>query len=161
MPEEQPDAWTSILQTLERFIVPDWSDWIGLLPLLLVLTVIGPILSLLMLGWLHHFITKRRYRVRYVDPEPVNGTFDENGTLMVGPNIPFCARHGLIYPPTATICDVDKEELAVKCPVDDAPRTARQQTCGACGTRYVLGATPSAVTVRGSGRPPAGGAAVA
>ncbi len=158
---EPVDGWTQILDTLERLIVPNWSDWIALLPLLLLIGVLGPILSLLALAWLHHSLTRRRFRVRYTEPEPVAGLLDEDGTLIVGPNTPYCARHALIYPPTVTTCDVDHEELTVRCPVDETPRTARQQVCRTCGTRYVLGASQSALTVRRTGRPPQGGAAVA
>ena len=154
-------AWTSILSTLERIIVPDWNDVMGWLPVLTVLGLVGPILTLLMLLWLHHLLTRPRFRVRTAEPEPIAAERDEDGYFVVPANVPYCPRDGLIYPATATRCDVCRQELVVRCPVDSTTRTAREQVCRACGTRYVLGAGTSALTVRRSGGPPEGGAAVA
>ena len=150
-----------LLSLLEQLIIPDWGDLVGLLPLALMFGLIGPILSLLALAWLHHRVTRRKGRVRIADPEPVAAERDASGEVLVSPNVPFCPRHGLIYPPHATECAVDREELMVRCPVDETLRSARQQVCRACGTKYVLGASQSPVTVRRIGRPPEGGAAIA
>jgi len=49
----------------------------------------------------------------------------------------------------------------VRCPIDQTTRPASQELCRVCGTRYVLGASRTGLTVRRSGRPPEGGAAVA
>ncbi len=150
-----------LLSLLEQLIIPDWGDLIGLLPLALVFGLIGPVLSLLALAWVHHRLTRRRGKVRIMDLEPVPASTDASGEILVGPNVPFCPRHALIYPPQATECHLDHEELMVRCPVDETLRIARQQVCRACGTKYVLGASQSPVTVRRTGRPPQGGAAVA
>ena len=155
------DLWGDFLRLMEQLIIPDWGNLVGLLPLLLIAGVLGPILTLLMLGWVVHWFRRRRGRVRIADVEPFEAPRDASGEVLVGPNTPFCARHGLIHPPQATTCVVDHEELTVRCPVDDTLRPATQQVCRACGTRYVLGATQSPITVRRTGRPPEGGAAVA
>jgi hypothetical protein len=154
-------TWTDFLGLLQKIIIPDWSDVINALPILFVLGLLGPILTLLGLLWLRYRFTRRTGRVRLADPAPVPAERDEDGYLIVPPSTPFCARDGLLYPPNATRCESCREELVVRCPVDSTTRTARQQVCRACGTRYVLGASTTAVAVRRSGGPPEGGAAVA
>jgi hypothetical protein len=155
-------TWTAILNFLQQIIVPDWNDWIGALPILVVLGLLGPILTLLFLLWLHHMIfVRRRGRVRYDDPAPVQAERDESGFFVIPPNVPFCAREGLLYAPTATRCDSCRDELVVRCPVDSTTRPATLQTCRACGTKYVLGATANALAVQRRSGPPEGGAAIA
>jgi hypothetical protein len=154
-------AWSSFLSVLEKIIVPDWNDVMGWLPVLTVIGLVGPILTLLFLGWLIHFFRRPRFHVRTAEPAPVAAQRDENGYFVVAANVPYCPRDGLIYPPTATRCSVCRQELVVRCPVDDTTRVAAEQVCRACGTRYVLGAASTALTVQRSGGPPEGGAAVA
>ena len=60
-----------------------------------------------------------------------------------------------------TRCRECRQELTVRCPTDGTLRSASEQTCSACGTRYVLGAVETAVAVQRRSGPPAGGAAVA
>ena len=160
-PAAERDWWTSVLETLETFIVPDWSAVIAMLPIFVVLGVVGPGLTLLALLWMHWRFTRQNGRVRIVEPTPVIAERNDAGELLVGPNVPFCNEHGLIYPVTARTCEVDGRELSVRCPVDGTNRGARQQICRACGTRYVLGASSSPALVRRTGSPPPGGAAVA
>jgi hypothetical protein len=155
------DIWDAILGVLAIFLIPDWDLLIGLLPVLLLLGVLGPVLTLLMLGWAWHWMTRRRGRVRIADMEPVAGERDAAGALIVGDNVPFCSRDGLIYPPNISVCEICREELSVRCPVDGTTRSARQQLCRSCGTKYVLGASSSLITVRRKAGPPPGGAAVA
>ena len=159
---EQPrDAWTSFLDFLSTIITPNWEELIGLLPLFVMLGLTGPILSLLVLYHLYHFVKRRRGRVHLAEPEPMPAPLDANGLPVAPPNVPFCSRHGLIYPLKAKSCELDKEELSVRCPIDDTIRVASQQLCRACGTKYVLGTSSTALTVRRVGRPPEGGAAAA
>lgn len=154
-------TWTDFLGLLQKIIIPDWSDVINALPILFVLGVLGPVLTLLALLWVHYLFTRRTGRVRLADQAPVPAERDEDGYAVIPPNTPFCAREGLLYPPNATRCESCRDELVVRCPVDSTTRTARQQVCRACGTRYVLGASTTAVAVRRPGGPPEGGAAVA
>jgi hypothetical protein len=155
------DPWTAFLDWLETVMVPDWTALIGLLPVFIVLGVLGPGLSLLVLYHLYHRFTRRKGRVRLAEIDARPAERDEAGEPIFPPNVPFCPTHALVHPPQDRSCAVDGEELSVLCPIDRAPRPASQQTCRTCGTKYVLGASNVALTVRRSGRPPEGGAAVA
>jgi hypothetical protein len=157
----QTDPWTAFLQWLQTIIIPDWSGLIGLLPILLILGVVGPGLSLLALYWLYVRARTRRGKVRTVDPEPEQALLAADGTYTYPPNAPYCPTHHLIYPPTMRECPINGEELLVRCPVDESVRVAGQQLCRTCGTRYQLGAALTPLVVQRRGRPPAGGAAVA
>ena len=161
MPAQPVDPWTAFLQWLQTIIIPDWNGLIGLLPILLILGVVGPGLSLLTLYWLYVRATNRRGKVRTADPEPAEALLAADGTYTYPPNAPYCPTHHLIYPPTVRECNIDGEELLVRCPVDDSVRVAGQQLCRTCGTRYQLGAALTPLVVERRGRPPAGGAAVA
>ena len=44
------DPWTAFLQWLQTIIIPDWGGLIALLPILIILGVIGPALSLMPSG---------------------------------------------------------------------------------------------------------------
>ncbi len=153
--------WTEILNALGPLISPDWSWLLSLVPYLLIIGLIGPILTLVVLGWLHNAAVLRRGRVRYVDPAPRRPEHDADGVAQVPPNTPYCARDDLLFPARATTCPNCRDELTVRCPMDGAARPATQHTCRACGTKYVLGAGIDPLTVRTSATPPPGGAAIA
>jgi hypothetical protein len=155
------DAWTAFLTWLSTIVTPNWDELIKLLPLFIVLGLLGPGLSLLILYHLYHRMTRRSGRVRLAEAAPVAAAVGGDGAPLIPPNVPFCSRHGLIYPLSASTCELDAEELSVRCPVDHTVRVASQQLCRVCGTKYVLGASSTALTVRRIGRPPAGGAAAA
>ena len=163
MPEETAgtDFGTRVLELLEALLIPDWGDLIAFMPLLLILGVLGPALTLLLVYWLHVRIKTPRGRVRTDEPEPISASYAADGTPIYPPNTPFCPTHELIYPATAQTCEIDGEELLVRCPVDDTTRVAGQQLCRACGTRYQLGASLAPIVVKRHGRPPDGGAAIA
>ena len=161
---EQPvatDPWTGFLDWFETIIIPDWGGLISLVPILLILGVVGPGLTALAMYWLYHRLLARRGRVRIAEPEPVHARIGDDGTPDFPPNVPYCPHHLLIFPASARNCEVDGEELYLRCPVDDMTRVASQDLCRVCGTRYQLGAALSPVVVRRSGRPPEGGAAIA
>jgi hypothetical protein len=155
------DAWTAFLTWLSKIVTPDWNGLIQLLPLFVVIGLLGPVLSLLMLYHLYHFMKRQRPRIRYAEPEPHAAPVGDDGQPIIPANVPYCSRHGLIYPLSATVCELDGEELSVRCPVDETVRVARQQLCRVCGTKYVLGASSAALTVQPVHRPPEGGAAAA
>ncbi len=161
MPETTVDPWTAFLEWLQTILVPDWSGLINLLPILLIIGVVGPGLTFLALYWLYVAATNRRGKVRWDEPTPVLAQRADDGTPIFPPNVPYCATHGLIYPPTFTECEIDRAELEVRCPVDETVRVAGQHLCRTCGTEYKLGASLAPVVVRRQGRPPAGGAAIA
>jgi hypothetical protein len=155
------DPWSAFLQWLQTIIIPDWNGLIQLLPVLVILGVVGPGLSLLAFYWIYVTATSRRGKVRTADPEPTEAHQLADGMYDYPPNAPYCPTHHLIYPATAKECPIDGEELSVRCPVDGAVRVAGQQVCRACGTRYQLGAALSPVVVQRKHTPPAGGAAIA
>ncbi|MFI5261870.1 MAG: hypothetical protein ACHQZR_04890 [Candidatus Limnocylindrales bacterium] len=155
------DWWNGVLSMLTVLLSPDWSALVAWLPLLLVVGVVGPILTLVGIGWVHHLLISRRAHVSFDEPGPWAPERLPDGTADVPPSTPYCARDELLFPGRATTCTVCRDELTVRCPVDGALRPASQQTCRACGTRYVLGAGVDALTVRSSARPPTGGAAIA
>lgn len=161
MPEQQSDPFSTFLEWLSTILLPDWDGLLALLPILVILGLTGPILTVLFLYWTYHFFTARRGRVRTDEPEPVAAPLADDGTPTYPANMPFCPQHQVIYPPSARNCDIDGGELYVRCPIDSNIRVASQQLCRVCGTRYELGASVAPVTVRRRGRPPEGGAAVA
>jgi hypothetical protein len=158
---ENPDPWTAILDQLTKVFVPDWSGLILLMPFLILVGLVGPILTLLALAWVWHWITDRRARITVAEPEPQLAELDAGGQPVYPANVPYCGDHRLVFPPSATRCSVDGADLSVRCPVDDTVRDAAIQTCTACGTRFVLGAASTSALVRRTVGPPPGGAAVA
>lgn len=155
------DPWTDILTFLQTLIVPAWGELINLLPFFVVVGVIGPIVTLLLLMQVWYLWHRRSGRVRRQETQPRPAPRDAAGELEFPPNVPYCQPHALLFPQSMTACTVDGAELTVNCPVDGTSRVASDQTCRACGTRYVLGATETPLTIRRAGQPPAGGAAVA
>ncbi len=155
------DPWTAFLQWLQTILIPDWGGLIQLLPILIIVGVVGPALSLLALYWIYVLATNRRGKVRLDDPLPIEAPQLADGTYDFPPNVPYCPTHNLIYPATARECPIDSEDLQVRCPVDGTVRFAGQQLCRTCGTRYQLGAALAPVVVSRRGAPPAGGAAIA
>jgi hypothetical protein len=155
------DPWTAFLTWLQSIIIPDWGGLIALLPILIIIGVIGPALTLIAAYWVYVLATNRRGKVRIAEPEPAEVPQLADGTYDYPTNVPYCPTHNLMYPATARECNIDGEELQVRCPVDGSVRVATQQLCRTCGTRFQLGAALSPVVVTRRGTPPAGGAAVA
>jgi hypothetical protein len=158
---EPVDPWTAFLQWLQTILIPDWSGLIQLLPILLIVGVVGPGLSLLALYWLYVSARSRRPKVKTAEPTPERAARAADGTALFPANVPYCDTHALIYPPKYRVCEIDGEELKVRCPVDDTVRVAGQELCRSCGTRYTLGASLAPVVISRHGTPPAGGAAIA
>jgi hypothetical protein len=155
------DPWTAFLQWLQTIIIPDWGGLFSLLPILIILGVVGPLLSLLALYWIYVLATSRRGKVRTDEPGPREATLLADGSYDYPVNEPYCPTHHLVYPATLRECPVDGEELLVRCPVDSSVRVAGQQLCRTCGTRFQLGAAVTPIVVSRRGSPPAGGAAIA
>jgi hypothetical protein len=156
-----PDPWSAFLDWLSTVLVPNWGGLIELLPISLVLFVIGPIVSLLALGWAWHLLRRRRGRVQRSPAQASPVPRADDGTPLFPANAPYCEEHALVYPPRARRCAIDQAPLAVACPVDGTIRAAEIQTCAACGTRFTLGAGSSPLLVTSAGGPPEGGAAAA
>ncbi|MFL5725237.1 MAG: hypothetical protein ACJ76W_08600 [Chloroflexota bacterium] len=148
--------WGDFLAWLSTIIIPDWGAVIGLIPLLLLIGVIGPLLTLGVLAWLGYGITKPRTTVKYVEGTR-NAPRDHLGEPIFPSAEPYCPLDGLIYPFGETRCDRDKTLLQVRCPKCDVVRDADIQTCGNCG--LVLKIEPRTLIVATDGPPPGGAAA--
>lgn len=154
------DLWSSILETMAMFVIPDWNAIIGLLPLLIFLGVVGPLLTLLPLGILIYQVRKPRVKGVRFEEGPRVAAIGEDGRPIFPPGLPHCRRDSLIYPSGTTRCEQCEDELAVACPMCGLGRPAVLDTCSNCG--LVLKVKPRAVVVRGSNAgPKPGGAAVA
>jgi hypothetical protein len=150
-------VWTQVLGFLEKIVSPDWGSLIGLIPLMLLLGLIGPLLSLAALIWVYYFVRKPRTRVQF-EEGPRAAARDGSGNPIFPVGEPYCLLDALIYPPGSTRCDRDGQALAVLCPMCGIGRDSAITTCGNCG--LVLKIEPRARVIRPAGPPP-GGAAVA
>jgi hypothetical protein len=149
--------WSDFLGFISKLVIPDWAGLIQLLPLLVLIGIVGPLLSLALLAWLGYGITKPRVTVRYDEGTKV-APLDHLGRPILPAGEPYCPVDGLIYPAGATRCDVDRTTLLVRCPKCEVVRAAGQSTCGNCGLKLNL--QPRAMIVSTDGPPP-GGAAIA
>ena len=146
-----------IIDFLEPILLPDWRALIDLLPIFLVIGVVGPLISLLALGWVVYALRKPRgARIPYVDPQPRLAEIVE-GAPVYPAGEPYCAVDHLVYPSGATRCEVCKRDLAVTCPKCGTGRQAFIDTCGTCG--LVLRIDRAVPALRPAGPPPGGAAA--
>ncbi|MEJ7749345.1 MAG: hypothetical protein WKF56_08570 [Candidatus Limnocylindrales bacterium] len=150
--------WTQILDIASVFILPDWGGLIGLLPILIFLGVVGPLVTILLLGTLVYQARKPRVKIAF-EEGPRMAEIDATGEPIFPPGLPHCRRDGLIYPSGALRCERCQDDLAVICPMCGLGRTALIDTCSNCG--LVLKVKQRAVAVRTSAGPRPGGAAVA
>src|SRR5262245_57034216 len=127
-----------------------------MLPILLVIGVIGPMITLLAVGWMIYFLGKPRDRIPYVDPEPRPARIVD-GAPEYPPGEPYCLLDQLVYPPGTTKCDRCVRDLAVICPKCGTGRAAYVDTCGTCG--LVLKIRQNTPALRPAGPPPGGAAA--
>jgi hypothetical protein len=147
----------TVIDFLQPILIPDWRALIDLLPVHLVIGVVGPILSLLMLGWFVYFVSKPRSRIPYVEPAPQPAQIVD-GAPVYPRGEPYCRYDRLVYPPGATQCTVDGRDLAVDCPKCGTGRPAVIDRCGTCGLVLVIDRRIPALRPAG---PPPGGAAAA
>jgi hypothetical protein len=122
-----------------------------------VIGVVGPLVSLLALGWFVYFVSKPRSRIKYVEPQPVAAQLID-GAPVFPAGEPYCAFDRLVYPPGATRCESCGRDLAVTCPKCGTGRQAWVDTCGTCGLVLKIDRTVPALRPVG---PPPGGAAAA
>jgi hypothetical protein len=149
--------WNGLLDMTSQFLIPEWGELIGLLPIFLLIGVLGPILSLLLLAHVIYFLRKPRAPLPEA-PAPVRAPRGEDGRPVFPRGEPYCARDGLIYPANTTRCETCRDELTVRCPKCEVARPANIDTCGNCG--LILKVRPQNLVVRAS-QPPPGGAAAA
>lgn len=145
-----------LIDFLEPVLIPDWRALLDLLPLFLLLGVVGPILSLLVLGWFIYIVRRPRSRIPYQPPAPQSARLVE-GQPVYPPGEPYCAFDRLVYPFGETRCATCGRDLAVVCPKCGTGRQAHLDTCGTCG--LVLKIDRGVPALRPAGPPPGGAAA--
>lgn len=145
-----------VIDFLTPILIPDWRALIDLLPVFLIIGVVGPLLSLLVLGWVVYLLSKPRSRIPYTDPVPRAAEITD-GRPVYPAGEPYCAQDRLVYPPGATRCDTCHRDLAVSCPKCATGRAAWIDTCGTCG--LVLRIDRTVPALRAAGPPPGGAAA--
>jgi hypothetical protein len=150
-------VWSDFLGFVSKLVIPDWAGLIALLPVLVLIGVVGPLLTLGVLAWLGYGITKPRTKVSYQEGTKV-APRDHLGRLIAPAGEPYCPRDGLVYPTGTFRCDVDKTNLLLRCPKCEVVRDASISTCGNCGLAVSI--QPRAMIVSTDGPPP-GGAAIA
>lgn len=144
---------------LNPILIPDWKALIDLLPVFLLIGVVGPIVTLLLLGWGVYILGKPRGRLPYVEPQPQPARLVD-GKPVYPTGEPYCPFDQLVYPPGASTCADCKRDLAVTCPKCGTGRQAWIDTCGTCGLVLVIDRNVPALRTAPTG-PPKGGAAAA
>jgi len=153
--DQLEQIWTGVLQFLAIFVAPDWKDPVSWLPVLLLVGVVGPLLSLMMLGWLRYGFLRPRPRVAFSDARRA-ATLDADGRPVFPAGEPYSPREQMIYEPGATRSSTG-EDLVVACPKCGLVRGAAVDTCGNCGLSFTL--RPTTRSLRRAGPPPGGAAA--
>jgi len=145
------------LNFVSQIIIPDWAALLQLLPVLLLIGVVGPLLTLIALGWVLYLVGKPRDRIRYTDPIPhAAEVVDGKPVYPVGE--PYCPVDQLVFPFGTTRCPNDGRDLAVICPKCGTGRQAHVERCSTCGLVLKIDRTVPALRPVG---PPPGGAAAA
>ena len=145
-----------VIDFLTPILIPDWRALIDLLPIFLLIGVVGPLLSLLVLGWVVYILGKPRSRIPYSDPVPRAAQITD-GQPVYPVGEPYCPFDRLVYPPGSTKCADCRRDLAVVCPKCGTGRQAWVDTCGTCG--LVLRIDHTVPALRPAGPPPGGAAA--
>ena len=156
MLEQLNEMWSSFIEATSAFVIPDWGQLIGLLPVLLIIGVVGPLLTIIMLFWLRYWIVKPRVSAGYADTRRLAAIGDD-GQPIFPAGEPYSLRERMIYESGATRSD-SGEELLVACPKCGLVRSAAVDTCGNCGLSFTI--TPPTRTIRPAAPPPGGRAAV-
>lgn len=155
--EQIEKFWTDFLGFMSTLIIPDWTGLIALLPLFLLIGIVGPIFSLILLGWLGYNVTKPRTKITY-DEGVRTAPLNHLGEPIFPAGEPYCPEDGLIYDFGTVRCDRDDTPLSLRCPKCELVREASIPACGNCG--LILSMEPRALVIASDGPPP-GGAAVA
>lgn len=153
------DALTKIVQTLldasAVVITPDWGQLIGLLPILVLIGVVGPIVTILALVWLRYGAVRPGVKARFADARRA-APRDEAGNPVYPTGEPYSPTEAVIYEPGATR-SATGEQLVVACPKCRLVRPAADDTCGNCGLSFTL--KPTTRSARTAGPRPGGAAA--
>jgi hypothetical protein len=147
--------WTSLLAFTATFVTPDWGKLVDLLPILLLVFVVGPLLTLMVVLWLRYGLVRPRLKVEFAEvrrPAPL----DAAGSPVFPAGEPYSPRDGVIYEP-GTTRSPSGETLVVACPKCSLVRPAADDRCGNCGLSFTL--APTTRSLRPAGPPPGGAAA--
>ncbi len=158
MTQALDQLWTTILDFMSIFVMPDWGAIVNLLPIIVFFMFIAPLLTFLPLGILIYLARKPRVKVETVDG-PLLAPIGEDGQPVFQPGLPHCRRDALVFASGTTRCDRCGDDLAIVCPMCGLGRSALIDTCSDCG--LVLKVKPRAVVVHSTPGPRPGGAAVA
>lgn len=154
--EQLNNLWNQVIEVIGRFVLPDWGGLVGLLPVLILVFVIGPAVSLGILAWFLFFVRKPRARVQ-IEEGPRPAAAHPDGAPAYPAGLPYCARDRLVFPSGETRCSECRDELTVVCPMCGLGREAAIPTCGNCG--LVLKVERRTRIMRPAGPPPGGAAA--
>jgi len=150
-------VWTQVLGAIDKIVSPDWGTVINALPLLVIVGVVGPLLTLLAVFWLYYAVLRPRARIR-VEEGPRVAALGADGAPVFPVGLPYCLTHRLIFTSGTTSCDLDHFELAVICPMCGVGRRAGVDTCGNCGLVFRV---EQRMRIATAAVPPPGGAAIA
>ena len=156
MIEQLGQMWNDIIEASSAFVIPDWGQLIGLLPVFLIIGVVGPLLTIIMLFWVRYWILKPRVSAGYADTRRL-ATIGDDGQPIFPAGEPYSLRERMIYESGATRSE-SGDELLVACPKCGLVRSAAIDTCGNCGLSFTI--TPPTRTIRPAAPPPGGRAAV-
>ena len=156
MIEQLNQMWTSFIEFTSQFVIPDWGQLIGLLPVFLIIGVVGPLLTIIILFWVRYWILKPRVSAGYADTRRLAAIGDD-GQPVFPAGEPYSLGERMIYESGATRSE-SCEELLVACPKCGLVRSAAIDTCGNCGLSFTI--TPPTRTIRPAAPPPGGRAAV-
>jgi hypothetical protein len=147
--------WNGLIELSAMFIIPDWGGLVGLLPILLLIGVVGPIVTLLALFWFRYIVRRPRAKRSFAEVRRA-APRDEAGNPVFPVGEPYSIREAVIYEPGSVRSDAG-EELVVACPKCRLVRPASESTCGNCGLTFTL--QPTTRSLKPAGPPPGGRAA--
>ena len=156
MIDQLNQMWTSFIEFTSQFVIPDWGELIGLLPVFLIIGVVGPLLTIIILFWIRYWILKPRVSAGYADTRRLAAIGDD-GQPVFPAGEPYSLSERMIYESGATRSE-SGDELLVACPKCGLVRSAAVDTCGNCGLSFTI--TPPTRTIRPAAPPPGGRAAV-
>ena len=156
MLEQLNEMWSNFIEATSAFVVPDWGQLIGLLPVFLIIGVVGPLLTIIILFWVRYWILKPRVSAGYADTRRL-AAIGDHGQPVFPVGEPYSLRERMIYESGATR-SASGEELLVACPKCGLARSATVDTCGNCGLSFTI--TPPTRSIRPAAPPPGGRAAV-
>ena len=148
--------WTNLLEFTAKFVTPDWGALVGLIPILLLIGVVGPIMTILVIAWLRYGILRPRRRTSFADARRP-AELDADGHPVFPAGEPYSLAEAMIYEPGATR-SASGDELLVACPKCGLVRNAVRDTCGNCGLSFTI---KPVTRSSGAASRPTGGAAAA